>query len=403
MEESKMKEQSLTLQNLEELTAKKFAAWSLISVDTKNLDPCNYATETAFFNIGGIVDGNNKNLSQVYTKTTSDGTFTFNFCKRAIPAPKFCVDSDSYAFMQPIIAGTRKCFDYSSSTFASDMMSGNELTGLSLKFQNSIGETGLQLNITCDAEEPSLKFVGAIENTFLYNSAMGCPVFHLRMLAQLLNRYSDPIGVFLIVSGIFISLFGNKFTDFTIGYAGFLTSSATLVNLSFSGLVNAEEWYIVSLFIISVLSSALIGINLTKARKLGLAVLAGFCGVLFGFILSSSLVISNALQFWAVITLSLAIWFYSAFKSERYTVLVGSSFVGSYLLVRGISLFTDGFPLLGSLHNQLQSGLLDKKTFPKSFYVYIAAIFICTILAFMFQRKHDIEEQKKIRALEKSI
>jgi hypothetical protein len=89
------------------------------------------------------VDGNPKNLSQVYTKTTSDGTFTFNFCKRAIPAPQSCADSDSYAFKQPIIVGTRQCYDFNSIILASDMMRGNQLTGFSLKFQNSVGKTGL--------------------------------------------------------------------------------------------------------------------------------------------------------------------------------------------------------------------------------------------------------------------
>ena len=121
----------------------------------------------------------------------------------------------------------------------------------------------------------------------------------------------------MIVSGILISLFGNKFADATIGYAGFLASSATLVNLSFSGLANAEEWYKASIFTICLLSSAIIGINITRVRNLGLAVLAGFCGILFGFILTSSFIISGKLLFWAVITLSLAIWFYTAFKSER--------------------------------------------------------------------------------------
>jgi hypothetical protein len=153
------------------------------------------------------------------------------------------------------------------------------------------------------------------------------------------------------VSGIFLALFGKMFTDFTIGFAGFLASSLTLVKLGFSDLVNALEWYQVSVFVMLILSSALIGINLPKAKKLGLAVLAAFCGVVFGFILTSSLIISNIFQFWAILTMSLAIWCYLAYKSERYMVLIGSSFVGSYLFVRGISMFTDGFPLLGSLHN----------------------------------------------------
>lgn len=30
---------------------------TLISVDIKNLGACNYATDSAFYNVGGIIDG----------------------------------------------------------------------------------------------------------------------------------------------------------------------------------------------------------------------------------------------------------------------------------------------------------------------------------------------------------
>jgi hypothetical protein len=33
----------------------------MITVDVNNLTPCFYATEKAFFNLGGIVDGNKEN------------------------------------------------------------------------------------------------------------------------------------------------------------------------------------------------------------------------------------------------------------------------------------------------------------------------------------------------------
>jgi hypothetical protein len=38
---------------------------SMIAVDVSNLGACNYATNSAIYNIGGIQDGNKDNLQQI--------------------------------------------------------------------------------------------------------------------------------------------------------------------------------------------------------------------------------------------------------------------------------------------------------------------------------------------------
>ena len=78
---------------------------SLISVDIKNLGACSYATDSAFYNVGGIIDGDEKNTNQKDTRTTSDASpviYTFNFCEAPLPTdqiPAGCpTDQDFYAF-----------------------------------------------------------------------------------------------------------------------------------------------------------------------------------------------------------------------------------------------------------------------------------------------------------------
>ena len=75
---------------------------SLISVDIKNLGACNYATDSAFYNVGGIIDGNKDNTNQKDSRTTADAspvTYVFNFCEAALPAdqiPSGCPTDQAY-------------------------------------------------------------------------------------------------------------------------------------------------------------------------------------------------------------------------------------------------------------------------------------------------------------------
>ena len=225
---------------------------------------------------------------------------------------------------------------------------------------------------------------------------MGCPVFEYDKLTQFLSKYSYLFGVFLIIGGLFLALNGNKFVNLVIGLVGFLAFSVVLLNLSFYGLAmnnnQTEEWILWVLFAVCLLVGAFIGSMLVKAKKIGIAILAGWGGVTLGFILTTSFVISSTYLYYGVIAVCAFVCFYAAFKIERFVIMVASSFVGSYLFIRGISLYAGGFPTEGSLHAELESGALDWKTFPKTYYAYFAAIIVCSLISLVYQRKHDKEE-----------
>lgn len=75
---------------------------SLISVDVKNLGACNYATKAALYNVGGIVDGDKDNTSQVNQQMLTDGgIYYFNFCEAKVTPPEGCDDGDYYAYYIP--------------------------------------------------------------------------------------------------------------------------------------------------------------------------------------------------------------------------------------------------------------------------------------------------------------
>jgi uncharacterized membrane protein YiaA len=191
-----------------------------------------------------------------------------------------------------------------------------------------------------------------------------------------------------------------------IGLVGFLASSVVLLSLSFYGLAKnnsqTKTWVLWTIFGACLLVGAFIGYQLAKLKKVGISILAGWGGVTLGFILTTTFVIGNTYLYWGIIGGCALVCFYAAFLIERQVIMVATAFVGSYLFVRGISLYAGGFPAEGSLHEEISSGALDWNTFPKTYYYYFAAIIFCSLIALVHQSKHDKAEQKKIAALQEN-
>jgi len=74
---------------------------------------------------------------------------------------------------------------------------------------------------------------------------------------------------------------------------------------------------------------------------------------------------------WGIITAILA------FTIFEHIVIITTSLIGSYLFVRGLSVFIGGFPNEMTIYKMLKSGI----PFEPTFYAYLAAIIICFILS----------------------
>lgn len=124
---------------------------SLISVDIKNLGACNYATDSALYNLGGIVPSSDAQDTQ-QVQTPAAGVI-FNFCEAPLPTPDGCPSGDFYAFITDA-SGCHglKSSDSKANTVAVDMTDGqsNNITGISLLYLSDDDNYQLRVNITCD-------------------------------------------------------------------------------------------------------------------------------------------------------------------------------------------------------------------------------------------------------------
>lgn len=100
---------------------------------------------------------------------------------------------------------------------------------------------------------------------------------------------------------------------------------------------------------------------------------------MLGFVITNTFVIGSAVWYWIIIVVLALVFAVLAFFTEKHVIMFVTSFVGSYSLIRGISLYAGGFPNEVELHNEIESGAVDWDSFNKGFYGYLAGIVVLTV------------------------
>ena len=94
---------------------------------------------------------------------------------------------------------------------------------------------------------------------------------------------------------------------------------------------------------------------------------------------------SQTIVLWIMIAVFALIFGIIALKFLKLVIIVGTSFIGSYLTVRGISFYLGGYPNEFQMYNDIQVGDLDNV--PYTMYLYIVGMIVLSILGIFFQYK----------------
>ena len=121
-----------------------------------------------------------------------------------------------------------------------------------------------------------------------------------------------------------------------------------------------------------------------KLRKYGVAILAAWGGVMLGFVVTAAFLITNVYAYYGVLGAFAIGMFWLSLRVEKPIVIGITSFMGSYLLVRGVSLYAGGFPNETALRHELDDGVINWENYEKIFYIYLGAIALCTLISFKY-------------------
>lgn len=235
--------------------------------------------------------------------------------------------------------------------------------------------------------------------------AKACPVFSASNFSRFFINNPQILGILFIGFGFIISIQGLKVFAYTIfglgAAAGFAITMLLFTMLSMFESARVEDkggklelTFIGTLF--TYLTSLAIGVFLGFILRRMLKIGAAIIGAIGGYLIS--IPILNLLFGWTesetfLTVLSLGAAIATALLSMRQydnIVIFGTSVLGSYLFVRGFSLFIkNSFPPESELLERIATGDV-----PDLFYVFLAVFSLMVGLGVFHQRKHRFEELK---------
>ena len=224
----------------------------------------------------------------------------------------------------------------------------------------------------------------------------GCPVFSLQGFMNFLRKIPGLLALIMIFLGIACNFFGGKIFPHI---SGTINAGLAFVNsfLMFSLIITSigpKRAIAILLTLVTILiGAALAYLSFKfsmKKRKYGASFMAAFIGLYLGFIIyryAFQHLFSNVFFMMLVVFASGGAAAFYTWKFHEKIILPISILVGSYLLVRGISIMVGGVPKSLSMFGDSDSIL--------AVFYYIMAYIISIGLGYTFQRYqgfHNIHE-----------
>ena len=281
--------------------------------------------------------------------------------------------------------------------------------GVKIKLSKGTEGYGLELHAYC---ANSSKFYLFENNTFNldddykdnvleFASMYACPKTQIYSVWKFIVNKKLIFASIMIVLGIVVMILGLKIFPVTI----FIITCASVITIMFifiyqyiipSGTVDSIIYVVLAVSIIGGLFVSYVVLQYKKAAFgiiLGIAVAIVVGQVLYNLVLrlfnKNNAIIQAA--FYVVLIVIFAIVGKLAFKPF---IIIGTSLVGSYALVRGVSIFIGGFPNESTIIDLMSKGETEqlKKLLTPLFYVYMAVWFVASIAASIAQFKINSED-----------
>jgi len=197
----------------------------------------------------------------------------------------------------------------------------------------------------------------------IYSSIGGCDIFSNSIIWEYLDLAKPYFGAAAIVIGFLLAFYGFRLIKPSICFAGFL-SCTMLALLIFYGV------YISSIDQLSTfyywmgggaIIGCIVGALLAYCVKVGAAILAAWGGFALGLILNTAVMFhfEYVWVFWTTNIVCMVICAALTFKVFDHAMIITTSALGSYALVRGVSCYAGHYYNEFTIINLLKSGAID--------------------------------------------
>jgi len=341
--------------------------------------------------------------TQVFTVLEKTGNVSFSFCTAQVPNCNTTNTTNVFGTYNTS-TGCNNIAESFGSNFTynnpSDPESGFTITYPPVPI-NTLANYTLYVTFNCsesDTEISDSTFTATIngDDFFVHaNSYYGCAYLDLGQFIAFLAKYEIIFVVLFVLFGIFLIFFGLKMFNITIfmvtAVVGTFASGSLFYMFTSYSTSGGLLWVV---FFIALIIGCTLGYLAVKFEKVGFFGL-GFClggvggmflfnGVILPFLSTSQgqnyqWLFYVVLSVLAVIGGLLALWIW------RDVIIIATSVIGSYMMVRSLSVVIGGFPP----ETAVAAGTAK---FSGVAYAYLVAIVILAIVGVIYQ-----ERQKKLR------
>jgi len=242
------------------------------------------------------------------------------------------------------------------------------------------------------------------KNKIKIQSRDACPNFSFYSIFNSLVNNKYFFGPFLIILGIFLTFMGIGFYDALAFISGILMVSFVVLFLILSNLSvtlsTAAFWITISIVLVVGILFGYIFVKYELKWIIDCA-LAGFAGFLLGVFLYNFLFnqISShpKVVYYCCIVFSIIFLEFMVIMFRNFVIIFSTAFIGSYTLVKGISLLAGGFPSEGMVID-----LIEKKEWQQlkllltnTVYMYLIGIVILFFVGNIIQWVYFKEDKDK--------
>lgn len=230
-----------------------------------------------------------------------------------------------------------------------------------------------------------------------FESKLGCAIVSYSVISDFLNQNRTIFAISLIVAGAFLCVAGYRIILITIFLATILVTVGVTALIAFNFFVTLETKHLYLWLILagSIILGIILGALMYKFRRIGICIIAFCGGVCIGFILNNAVMRyaeSNTLFWIVLIGCGLACAIIAVFL-YIIAAIVSTSLLGSYMLVRGVSVFVGHFPNEMTLIEQIKNGTIPKTEW--QLWAYLAVMLIIFIASLAVQWKTRPERNNK--------
>lgn len=262
----------------------------------------------------------------------------------------------------------------------------------------------LEINIRCDqnANKLSIQNVTRVSNRYIiYSSSQyGCPKLELSKIWKFLGGQKILFTIILVVVGVVECFYGLQMLKPTLFIMGYATGFGVLIAIFGEFILRPDTkmlmvWVIL---VISLLFGTLLGYVTSAIPRLGFFLAGFWLGTIIAFLINNVLLFriqsnsTSSVPLWIAIIIFGTLCGLSSCIFWKMLVIVSTSFVGAYFIVRPFGWVAGHYPNEFSVAKQIRMGEL--LNIPNEFYLYFTLILIIALVGMKFQYSRYKKQNK---------